>query len=387
MYSADTVSDGSLPGLRAGTKPASSSSASAAPRMKPRASAATTKSTSRGCAQSASSPHRMPDRPVVEQQRRDVLEQDPRGREVGDVADQRPQVGIGHLAMRRMSRTSSRCLRCEATAARFSSASTASLRRSGLRERSARGEDLLEQAGLALGRGLEDAQVAPCHAVARQLGDRADDLALGLVVVARRPAHLAGHDPEVLELGHQPPLGARLLDHVLERVQRALVAQRERQPPQRRARPGVGARLWRGDLLGALGAATRRELLADHPQREELVALQAQDRPQPRDVGLRVEPVAAGRPPRRQQLLVLEVADLGDRDVRELLRQRLADRSDRERLLALDGLRLGVCPVGRDRLGSGVRLAHRAKKVSLNLPICSSSPSASRCESTRWRLT
>ena len=53
MYSAITTSCGSLPGLRAGTKPAPSSRAIAAPRMKPRASAATTKSTPRGPAHSA----------------------------------------------------------------------------------------------------------------------------------------------------------------------------------------------------------------------------------------------------------------------------------------------------------------------------------------------
>ena len=49
-------------------------------------------------------------------------------------------------------------------------------------------EDLLQQRRLALGGRLEHAQVAPRHAVARQLGDRADDLALGLVVVADVPA-------------------------------------------------------------------------------------------------------------------------------------------------------------------------------------------------------
>ncbi len=59
MYSADTVSCGSLPGLRAGTKPTPSSRAIAAPRMNPRASAATTKSTFRGRAHSASSRHRL----------------------------------------------------------------------------------------------------------------------------------------------------------------------------------------------------------------------------------------------------------------------------------------------------------------------------------------
>src|ERR1044072_710989 len=45
-----------------------------------------------------------------------------------------------------------------------------------------RGKDLLEQRGLAVGRGAEDAQVAPPHAESLQLGHRADDLSLGVVV-------------------------------------------------------------------------------------------------------------------------------------------------------------------------------------------------------------
>ena len=68
------------------------------------------------------------------------------------------------------------------------------------------------------------------------------------------------------------------------------------------------------------------ELLADHPQRQELVALQPQDRPQALDVGLAVEAVAARRAPRGEQLLVLEVADLRDRDVVELLARILPRR-------------------------------------------------------------
>jgi hypothetical protein len=94
-----------------------------------------------------------------------------------------------------------------------------------------------------------------------------------------------------------------------------------------------------------------RQLLADHPQRQELVALQTKDRPQPLDVGLAVEAVAARRAPRRQQLLVLQVADLGDRDVVELVLEDLADGADRQRLagprIARTGLLLGDCHLPR----------------------------------------
>ncbi len=158
----------------------------------------------------------------------------------------------------------------------------------------------------------------------------------GLVVVALALAQLALDDPELLELLDQARIGARLLDDVVERVHRALVAQRERQPAQRGSRPAVGRldgtrRGGRG-LRRLVERAPCRQLLTDHRERQELVALQPQDRPQARDVGGGVEPVAAGRAPRRQQLLVLQVADLRDRDVGELLLEPLADRADRQRL-------------------------------------------------------
>ncbi len=68
----------------------------------------------------------------------------------------------------------------------------------------------------------------------------------------------------------------------------------------------------------ALRAAAGGELLADHAQRQELVPLQPQDRLEPLDVLLAEEAVAAARALRREQPLVLEVADLRDRDVGEL---------------------------------------------------------------------
>src|SRR5207245_3134987 len=63
----------------------------------------------------------------------------------------------------------------------------------------------------------------------------------------------------------------------------------------------------------------RIQLVLDHAQRQELVALQPQDLLQPFEVGFAEEAVPALRPPRREQPLVLEVPDLRDRDVRELL--------------------------------------------------------------------
>ena len=84
-----------------------------------------------------------------------------------------------------------------------------------------RREDLLQQVGLAVGRGAEHAQVAPADAVARELGHRGDDLALGLVEVAHAAAHLALDDAVLFELAHELGLGLGLLEHVVHRVQRA----------------------------------------------------------------------------------------------------------------------------------------------------------------------
>src|SRR3954447_12621240 len=107
------------------------------------------------------------------------------------------------------------------------------------------GEDLLQERRLAVGRRPERAQVAPADAVAGELRDGADDLALGLVVVLRPGAVLALDDAVVLELGNEARVGARLLDHVVERVQGA------------RARRGdAGAALAAGGAVAA--AAARR---------------------------------------------------------------------------------------------------------------------------------
>ena len=180
----------------------------AGPSRKPRASAPITTSTSSGRAYSASPRTAASSAARVGQQRRDVAEDDPRLGEVRDVADQLAQRDLGrsvppHPTILRRSRTSSRCLRCVVTAARFSSASIASLRRSALRERSAGARICCSSAASRSAEVRNDAQVAPADAVTGQLGDRADDLALGLVVVAGPGAVLALDDAVLLELGDQ----------------------------------------------------------------------------------------------------------------------------------------------------------------------------------------
>src|SRR5262249_55607375 len=165
------------------------------------------------------------------------------------------------------------------------------------------------------------AQVPGRDSEARQLGARDRDLDVSgrIALLAAFPPGL--QEPVLLELARQ--LG-RDRGAVAELVQVKLVvgiAEADGAPP-----PALLPRSGR-----------RGELLPDHAQRQELVALQAQDRLQPLDVVLAEEPVAALRPSRREQALVLEIADLRDRDVRELGLQAAADRPDREQARALGG--------------------------------------------------
>ena len=138
-----------------------------------------------------------------------------------------------------------------------------------------RGQDLLEQRRLAVGRGAEHAQVAPADAEARQLGHGADDLALGVVVERLAVAALALDHAVLLELLDERAVGAGLLEHVVQPVQRAPAlctatvarAQRARvgraaglaAPP--RARRGPAASSWRITRSGRNSSRWRRRIV------------------------------------------------------------------------------------------------------------------------------
>jgi hypothetical protein len=109
----------------------------------------------------------------------------------------------------------------------------------------------------------------------------------------------------------------------------------------------------------AVTRGRRGKLLADDPQWQKLVSLEPQDRLEPLQVVLAEEPVAALCPTRCEQPLVLEVADLRDRDVRKVVLEQRADGPDRQH----PGLRS--------------RRHQRFRNVSRYFPICSSSPSSS----------
>src|SRR6188768_2697369 len=202
-------------------------------------------------------------------------------------------------------------------------------------------EQRFEQICLAVGRRAEDAQVAGSDSEAGELVGGAHHFAVGLVVNGLALALLRLDDAEVLQLGNQLLARTGLLDYLIEGQVSPRGVDQDRPPhsPAGGALVRAAAR-WRE-------VAARRQLLADYPQRQELVALQLQDRPQPFHIGLAVEAVAASRTPRRQELLVLEVADLRDRDVVELTLQDLADGADRQCLarprVALASLLLGDC--------------------------------------------
>jgi len=191
-------------------------------------------------------------------------------------------------------------------------------------------------------------------AEARELGtdDRDVDVRLGVALLRAAPDRR--EQPELLELLRELGGHARTLAELVELDRLRPLAEADRSPPLAFARPG------------------NRQFVADHAQRKELVALEAQDRHQALDVLLAEEPVAAAGPLRAEQALVLEEADLGDRDVRELLAQAAHDLADAEGALAPRG----VC-----------RRAHRSTKIILYLPIWSSSPPSRRVLSMRRRLT
>ena len=108
-------------------------------------------------------------------------------------------------------------------------------------------------------------------------------------------------------------------------------------------------RPWRADG-SALGRAAL-ELAADDLERQVLVALHAEHAHQPAEVVLGVEPVAGLGAPRRDEPLLLEVAELAHADVGELGAQPLDDRADGEELLVADVEQefgaLGRSPPGR----------------------------------------
>ena len=272
---------------------------------------------------------------------------------------ERATVGIGrevrerYERSRRRSRTSSRCLSCVQVAARPSRLSRASSRRAWLRERSDGPRICSSSAASRSAAVRKTRRFRPWTPKRASSVGGPHDLEVGLVEghLAALPVGL--HDSELLELTDQLGGGAGLLEQLLDRDRPVRGLQRQ------------GAALGRTLGLTVARAADLAggQLLADHLQRQELVALHPQDRSQLLDIGLAVEPVTATRAARREQLLILEIADLGDRDVLELLAEDLADGADRQRLAGPRGRIAAAAPrVGSRLRGRGVAAYRHAQR-------------------------
>src|SRR3954447_14901872 len=136
-----------------------------------------------------------------------------------------------------------------------------------------RADELLEQRRLAVGGGAKDAEVAAGDAEARELGGGADDLEVGLVEDRAAVTALRLDDPVLGELPQERLRHPRLLDQLVlgERLYGGVDRGRAAGDGDVGPPPlGAGA----GEVAGG-------ELLADHAQRQELIALHPQDRPQP----------------------------------------------------------------------------------------------------------
>ena len=139
-------------------------------------------------------------------------------------------------------------------------------RRSGLRERSAGAITRVEQARLAVGGGAERAHVARRDPVARRASRRRPRCRRRSRCTARWPLSTRGSSSP---------------NSSSSRARRDVDARALAEPVEVEALPPGLAERARA-LAAPLLRRARGELLADHAQRQELVALQAQDRLEPR---------------------------------------------------------------------------------------------------------
>jgi hypothetical protein len=116
---------------------------------------------------------------------------------------------------------------------------------------------------------------------------------------------------------------------------------------------------WRALSLQAAGLLEVGEALADHTQREVLVALGAEDEPEAGDVVFGELAVAGGRAVGLDQAGALEEADLGDGDVGELGLEDPQDLADAHRPGGdgLPGPLAGACGVSSTTARPGRHVA------------------------------
>ena len=203
-------------------------------------------------------------------------------------------------ACRRSSRQKRSCESSCASSASVCRSSTAAAAALRVPRAQRRRDERLEQPRLAVGRRAERPQVARRDPEARQPPARVRDLDVRLAVEPLAALDARREQAEVLEL-------ARELGRIPARSHSSPRRPRPRAP---RARHGAACAAPSRSGESSSWRITRSGRNSSR--------WSSRIRAQPLDVVLAEEPVAALRAPRRQQPLVLEVADLRDRDVREL---------------------------------------------------------------------
>ena len=233
----------------------------------------------------------------------------------------------------------------------------------GARRTQSRKQHLLHQAHLTVDGTLEDAQVLGAQSRRGKLGGGSHDAGVDLAVPLDAAHLMRRHELVLLELFEQRGIRAGhaqdLFTHELPFSARGDQVGFAQPLPRYRRRARWAA----------------LQLATDDLERQVLVALQGQHAHETPEVLLREEAIAGLGAPRGDEMLLLQVAQLADGDVRELVAQPLDHRADGEQLLVAD-------------VEEQFRvLVHGTMKVSLYLPTCSSSPSTSVCRSVRTRLT
>ncbi len=220
------------------------------------------------------------------------------------------------------------CIRTE-SAASWETVSSRTGRRGRVGGPALRREDLLDQADLAVGGGLERAQVPRLEAELGKLArGRADDQGVGVVVAG---APVRGTTRAYCSSWSS---SSSSISAILSSSRRE-----SRRSSWRRNDSGLGSPSAESATSGTVGCQVdqRRRLeaavdgvedLDDPGQRLVVVALEQQGVAQPLDVGVGELAVAGRRPLRRDDPLLLQEPDLGDRDRREVLVQQLEDLAD-----------------------------------------------------------
>src|SRR5690606_15147190 len=190
-----------------------------------------------------------------------------------------------------------------------------------------RRDDLLDEADLPVGGGLDRAQVPHLEAVVAEGGRGPRDGEGVALVVRADPADQA----VLLEPGEEGLVDAGAVEELAARQPDGGVLGGGVGGHERAGAPRLRDGLRDGLLEGrdALAAVARLQVVADDPKRKVVVALGGEDEPEPLHVGVGELAVAGRAALRLDEPLGLQEPDLGDRDVGELGPEQAEDVPDR----------------------------------------------------------